>query len=97
MEQDNQRQLLDYRSKTFKTFRPMTLDEVKALKYGDHIKVRGTNGVVGVKVNSAVKRWKRDSDRIQVSLKYGLWEYFRIENDVIGNPIFIGCPIVEVS
>jgi hypothetical protein len=68
-----------------KTYRQMTLDEVKALRYGDHVDCLDLNGKVRtVKINGKVRRWKRDTDRVEVPCKYGLYEYFTITNSNIG-------------
>jgi hypothetical protein len=57
-------------------FRPMTLEEAKLLSYGDHIWFLATDGSARqVKVNGQVKRWKRDPDRIEVPVKYGMYEH----------------------
>ena len=67
--------------KEVRTYRSITLDEAKALSYGDHIKVLDRHGAVAdAKVNGAVKRWKREPDRIEIPCKYGLYEYFTLTN-----------------
>jgi hypothetical protein len=59
-------------------YRRMTIAEIKALKPGDQPKVLLNNGRIGeVKINGAVKRWKREPDRVEVSVKYGLYETAR--------------------
>jgi len=64
-----------------KTYRAMTLDEVKALKYGDHVEFLDIRGQVRTcKVNGKVRRWKRDPDRVEVPTKYGLYEYYTFTN-----------------
>jgi hypothetical protein len=64
-----------------KTYRAMTLDEVKALRYGDHVDCLDLNGNVRtVKINGKVRRWKRDPDRVEVPCKYGLYEYITFTN-----------------
>ncbi len=58
------------------TFRPMTLDEAKSLSYGQHVWFRAMQGDAReAKVNGQPKTWKRDTSRVLVSLKYGLYEY----------------------
>ena len=32
---------------------------------------------IHIKINGAVKTWKRDTSRVEVPLKYGLYEMFR--------------------
>lgn len=62
-------------------YRPMTLAEAKELSYGDHPHVILNSGRVGVvKVNGAVRRWKREPDRIEVPAKYGMYEYTTFYN-----------------
>lgn len=59
-------------------FRPMTLNEIQALRYGQHVNVILNSGRVGqVKINGEVKRWKRDPDRLEVPVKYGMYECAR--------------------
>ena len=56
--------------------RPMTRTEVMALGYGDHPAVLLNNGRLGsCKVNGAIRTWKREPDRIEVPIKYGMYEF----------------------
>jgi len=60
---------------TLITVRSMTLDEIKALGYGDHVDFKANDGTLRrIKINGEVKRWKRDADRVRVSVKYGMYE-----------------------
>lgn len=72
-------------------YRPMTLDEAKALSYGDHVTIRAADGKARtVKVNGNPKTWKRDATRVEVPVKYGMYEYatFRnLPNGTVGNEI----------
>ena len=62
-------------------YRPLTLDEVKSLKYGDRVDFIDTSGKVRtLKVNGKVRRWKRDTDKVEVPCKYGLYEYYTFTN-----------------
>ena len=64
------------------TFRPMTLEEAKALQYGQHIWFRGIGkdkDARRAKVNGAPKTWKRDSNRVEVPIKYGMYECARFD------------------
>lgn len=57
-------------------YRPMTLDEAKRLEYGRRAAIRLRDGRVGrVKVNGRPKTWKREATRVEVPVKYGLYEY----------------------
>ena len=70
------------------TYRVMTLDEVKALKYGDHVDCLDNHGRVRtIKINGKVRRWKRQPDKVEVPCKYGLYEYFTLDNNNIGKLI----------
>jgi hypothetical protein len=51
---------------------PLTLDEAKALQYGD---ILHTPEGKRWKVTGMVKRWVRSPDRIRVPLKHGLYAY----------------------
>ena len=72
-------------------FRPMTLDEVKQLTYGQHVWFRAVQGDARrAKVNGAPKTWKRDATRVELPLKYGLYEYARMyESDVAQGRILV--------
>ena len=61
-------------------YRYMTLDEIKALRSGQHIEFIARDGSARfVKVNGQVKRWKREADRIEVPVKYGMYECARLD------------------
>lgn len=63
-----------------KTYRPMTLEEGKALSvWGtSRVKVMGNNGkVYDARLNGAVKTWKTDPFRVEIPLKYGMRECWR--------------------
>ena len=57
-------------------YRPMTREEVLALGYGAHPATILNNGRIGtVKIVGAVRTWKRDANRVEVPVKYGMYEY----------------------
>lgn len=57
-------------------FRTLTRDEVFALRSGDVRLCLLNSGRVGsVKINGAVRTWKRDRNRVEVPVKYGMYEY----------------------
>lgn len=59
--------------------RPMTLAEVQALHYGNHVSIICNDGKLrDAKVNGEPKRWKTRPDDVEVSLKYGMYEYARL-------------------
>lgn len=56
--------------------RPMTRAEIMALGYGDHPSLILNNGTLGeCKINGAIRTWKREPDRVEIPLKYGMYEY----------------------
>jgi hypothetical protein len=72
------------RGKTQRTVRvrAMTLDEIKDLAPGRHAKVIANDGKLReVKINGVVKRWKREPDRVSVSVKYGMYEFAHFDTD----------------
>jgi hypothetical protein len=75
-------------------FRPMLLEEAKMLHYGQHIWMLARDGsAVRVKVNGTPKRWKREPDRIEVPVKYGLYEYLTLTTRDFGPD---GVALVEI-
>ena len=66
----------------------ITLEQAKKLAHGTilyHIENRNADGTPQRwRVNGQVKRWKRDTDRIRVPLKHGLYQYDYLENDGLG-------------
>lgn len=67
-------------------FRPMTLEEARQLRYGQHVWFSAVQGDARrAKVNSQPKTWKRSPERIEVSVKYGLYEYAKFDASDIGN------------
>ena len=62
----------------------LTLARAKKLKYGEtlyHIHRKNKdNTPLKIRVNGAVKRWKRDQDRIQIPIKHGLYSYGYLTN-----------------
>lgn len=61
------------------TFRSMTIDEAKALAYGDRVWFRANDGQARMlKINGAPKIWKTRPNDVSVPVKYGLYEYGRM-------------------
>jgi len=58
----------------------MELEQAKKLRAGDIIFHNGKRFKV-----TSVKRWKREPDRIEIGLKYGLYQYYRILNSDLVN------------
>lgn len=68
------------------TFRVMTFDEAKQLRYGQHVWFVANSGDARrIKVNGQPKTWKRDATRIEVPLKYGMYEYATFDSRDIAN------------
>ena len=68
------------------SFRPMTRQEILALLPGCHVWFQSFASASGIvtarraKLNGRVRTWKRDPSRIEVPLKYGLYEYFTLRS-----------------
>ena len=72
------RKLLRYGKGEPVTFRcPETIEELaQYCQSRTHIEfLSNKNTAVNVKVNGNVRRWKRDPLRIEIPIKYGLYEY----------------------
>lgn len=70
--------------------RQITLDEAKTLRNRDNVWVIDRNGnAASVRVNSSVKRWKKDPDRIEIGFAYGLYEKFRLDTLSILRDIYV--------
>lgn len=55
--------------------RCLTFDEVLALQSGQRVPfIRNDGRLSEVKINGKVRTWKRDKDRIEVPVKYGMYE-----------------------
>ncbi len=60
--------------------RRLTLAEVKALGCGDHCKFVDLKGQLReLKINGAPKTWKTRPDEVSVPVKYGMYEYGRLD------------------
>ena len=54
--------------------RRLTLDEIKSLV--NHADIIANDGTLRrVKINGRVRTWKRDASRVEVPVKYGMYEY----------------------
>jgi hypothetical protein len=61
---------------TRKTYRKMTADEAKQLEYGQRVPFLANDGSARmIKINGRPKTWKRDPSRVEVPVKYGMYEY----------------------
>jgi len=75
-------------------FRPMTFEEAKRLRYGQHVWFRSIQGDARrAKINGAPKTWKRDATRIEIPAKYGMYEYATFDAQDIAD----GRLLVEVA
>lgn len=69
-----------YAAEEVKVLRPMTAEEAKKLSYGDKVIFLDLDDRwAEAKVNSEPKTWKRNKDRVRISLKFGMWHYFIAE------------------
>lgn len=69
-----------HKSPKLHEFRRMTRDEVLALAAGSHAILHGFGGrACRVKINGQVKTWKREPDRVEVPIKYGMYEHARLD------------------
>jgi hypothetical protein len=51
-----------------------------------HVIIETRNGEARqVKINGKVRRWKRDRNRIEIPMKYGLYEYFTFGAEDVGS------------
>lgn len=66
-------------------YRPMTIVEAKLLTYNDHPEILAVDGTARVvKINGAVKTWKKDPARVEVPVKYGMYEYATLHSNPDG-------------
>lgn len=64
-----------YTKQLFKV-RAMTIDEIRALRPDQRVKFLAHDGTMReLKINGRIRTWKRDPDRIEVPVKYGMYEY----------------------
>lgn len=78
-------------NKDVKTFRYMSAAEVKTLNLS-HVFIEGRKGYITVKINGAVKTWKRKPLDFTIPIKYGLYEYSyskMINGEWFDNPILV--------
>lgn len=60
--------------------RYLTLAEVKALSHASDVPFIANDGTLRrCRINGAVKTWKRDPNRVEVPVKYGMYEYARFD------------------
>ncbi len=61
-------------------FRSITFEEAKNLYSGQTVKMIDHQGKAwrNVKINGIVKTWKRDPNRISIPCKYGMYDWFRL-------------------
>lgn len=67
--------------------KPITLKQAKNLVVGQVVYHRHNKNVDGTpqrwRVNGQVKTWKRDPKRVQVPLKYGLYMFGHLTEDIL--------------
>ena len=65
-------------------YRRMTVEEAKSLSHGTVVCLAHNGVLRNAKINGSVKTWKRSPERVRVPMKYGLYEYFYLEDDGSG-------------
>ena len=86
-------------------YRTMTLDEVKVLRPGETVSYRySTDTACSVKINGAIKRWKREPDKVEVPIKYGFYNSgcFRLTTrealvDLLVQLYCIDCGVIDTT
>lgn len=61
---------------------PLKLQRAKELKHGEVVYIRSffDERIQKWRVNGNVKRWKRQPDRIQIPIKFGIYNFGYITN-----------------
>jgi hypothetical protein len=71
-----------HKTTELRTYRALTLDEVKAWPESFHNPVlfcQDQHGkMANVRRNGRVKTWKRDPARVEIPVKFGVYEAFRV-------------------
>ena len=66
----------------------MNLSQAKKLKYGQiiyHKTLKNADGTaMRFKINGVVKLWKRSPEKIRVPLKHGLYQYYYLDENNMG-------------
>jgi hypothetical protein len=81
---------------------PITLEQAKALQFGDyihsnHFTMADNSTPVRWRVNGMVKRWKRDPDRIQIPVKYGLYDHAYLCHGEIADKVYMRSITLELE
>ena len=59
-----------------KKYRTMTREEILHLAAGETVPFLANDGTCrNVKINGKVRTWKKDPNRVEVPVKYGMYEY----------------------
>jgi len=74
-------------------FEPMSFDTARQLQYGQHVWFLAIQGDARrAKVNGSPKTWKRSPQRLEVSLKYGMYEFAKFdETDIANGRLLVEC------
>jgi len=80
---------------------PITLQQAKQLTYGDIIYSNHFTGAdnktpVRWRVNGQVKTWKRDSERIQIPVKHGLYDHAYLCAGEINDKVYMKSITLEL-
>lgn len=80
----------DRKKKEKMLFRYMTKEEILNLSYGNRVWFLANDGTARqLKINGKVRTWKRDTDRIEVPVKYGMYEYGQLNLTQALSPLLI--------
>lgn len=81
---------------------PITLQQAKQLTFGDYIYSNHFTYADNCtpkrwRVNGQVKTWKRDPDRIQIPVKYGLYDHAYLCAGTIANKVYMESVTLELE
>jgi len=80
---------------------PITLKQAKQLTYGDVIYSNQFTNANKTprrwRVNGQVKIWKRDPNRIQIPVKYGLYNHAYLCAGTISNKVYYYSTVLELE
>lgn len=81
---------------------PITLKQAKQLTFGDYIYSNHFTNADNCtpkrwRVNGQVKRWKTDSNRIQIPMKYGLYNHAYLCAGTIADKVYMKSVTLELD
>ena len=80
---------------------PITLEQAKQLTYGDYIysnrfTYKDNTTPKRWRINGQIKLWKRDPNRIQIPVKYGLYDHAYLCFGTISNKVYMNSITLEL-